>query len=99
MREFLKTLQDIETMITRTRLATMRENQLQQDVLKPLFAAMGFHDVEVHQGNTEVGKDLVMWKYGELGERENYAVVVKAKRITGKASGRSSAAEVRFQIE
>src|ERR1041384_7780216 len=86
-------------MITRTKLATMKEKELQRDVLVPLFEAWGFHDVEVHQGTTEAGKDLVMWKPGDLGERLNYAVVVKAKPISGKAAGKSSAAEVRFQIE
>jgi hypothetical protein len=86
-------------MITRTKLATMKEKELQQDVLVPLFEAWGFHDVEVHQGTTEAGKDLVMWRPGDLGERLNYAVVVKAKPISGKAAGKSSAAEVRFQIE
>ena len=40
-----------------------------------------------------------MWRLGDLGERLNYAVVVKAKPISGKAAGKSSAAEVRFQIE
>ena len=86
-------------MITRTKLGMMKEKELQRDVLVPLFEAWGFHDVEVHQGTTEVGKDLVMWRSGDLGERLNYAVVVKAKPISGKAAGKSSAAEVRFQIE
>ena len=86
-------------MITRTKLATMKEKEPQRDVLVPLFEAWGFHDVEVHQGTTEAGKDLVMWRPGDLGERLNYAVVVKAKPISGKAAGKSSAAEVRFQIE
>ena len=86
-------------MITRIKLAMMNEHDLQRHVLVPLFTAMGYQDVEVHQGTTEVGKDLVMWKPGDIGERLNYAVVVKAKPITGKAAGKSSAAEVRFQIE
>jgi len=77
----------------------MKEKELQRDVLVPLFEAWGFRDVEVHQGTTEAGKDLVMWRPGDLRERLNYAVVVKAKPISGKAAGKSSAAEVRFQIE
>jgi hypothetical protein len=28
-----------------------------------------YSNVEVHQGTTEAGKDLVMWKPGDLGER------------------------------
>jgi hypothetical protein len=50
----------VVNMITRTKLATMKEKELQRDVLVPLFEAWGFHDVEVHQGTTEAGKDLVM---------------------------------------
>jgi hypothetical protein len=71
-------------MITRTKLAMMKEKELQRGVLVPLFEAWGFNDVEVHQGTTEVGKDLVMWKTGDLGERLNYAVVVKANRSPEK---------------
>jgi len=70
--------------LTRTRLASMTEDELQK-VLVPLFEAMGFQNVEIHQGNTELGKDLVIWKLGDLGERVNYAVLVKAKTVTGKA--------------
>jgi hypothetical protein len=47
-------------MITRTKLAIMKEKELQRDVLVPLLEAWGFNDVEVHQGTTEVGKGLVM---------------------------------------
>src|SRR5258706_15994129 len=85
--------------LSRAQLASMKEDQLQQEVLIPLFRSMGFRDVHLHQGSSEIGKDIVMWKEGDLGERVNYAVVVKAKKITGKARGKSSAAEVRFQLE
>src|SRR6266478_109778 len=85
--------------ITRGKLSTMKEDQLQKEVLIPLLASMGFNDVRLHQGSTELGKDIVMWKSGDLSERVNYAVVAKAKKITGKATGKSSAAEVFFQIE
>ena len=77
----------------------MKEDQLQKQVLVPLFVAMGFQDVTIYQGASELGKDIVMWKPGDLGERVNYAVVAKARKISGKAAGTSSAAEVRFQIE
>lgn len=77
----------------------MKEDQLQKEVLVPLFVAMGFQDVTIYQGASELGKDIVMWKPGDLGERVNYAVVAKARKVSGKAAGTSSAAEVRFQIE
>jgi hypothetical protein len=73
----------------------MKEKELLRYVLVPLFEACGFHDVEVHQRTTEVGKDLVMWRLG-MGELCRSR---QAKPISGKAAGKSSAAEVRFQIE
>jgi hypothetical protein len=61
---------------------------------------MGFqHVVEYHGGILEQGKDFVMWKPGPDGRRENWAVVVKAGRVTGAAAGKGSAAEVCFQIQ
>lgn len=36
----------------------------------------------IYQGTSELGKDIVMWKLGHLGERVNYAVVAKATRIS-----------------
>src|SRR5689334_8394091 len=84
---------------TREQISKMKEVQLQKDILAPLFRAMGFKDVHINQGPNEIGKDIVMWRPGIFGERENYAVVVKAKKISGKAIGNSSAANVRFQIE
>lgn len=85
--------------ITRSELSMMKEDKLQKEVLIPLFGSMGYQDVHLYQGSSELGKDIVMWKPGDLGERVNYAVVVKAKKVSGKAAGPSSAAEVRFQIE
>jgi hypothetical protein len=86
--------------LTREQLADMDEEQLRTQVLIPLFKKMGFRDVyPYHGGPLEQGKDIVMWKPGDIRERVNYGVVVKAERISGKASGKSSAAQVRFQIE
>lgn len=86
--------------LTREQLAEMDEEQLRTQVLIPLFEAMGFRDVYHHHGGSlEQGKDIVMWKPGDIRERVNYGVVVKANKVSGKARGKSSAAEVRFQIE
>lgn len=85
---------------TRSQITEMKEGELQKQVLIPLFRAMRFRDVQLyHGGSLEQGKDIVMWKPDELRERLNYGVVVKAGKISGQASGKSSAAEVRFQIE
>ena len=78
----------------------MDEATLRRDVLIPRFKAMGFRDVfEYHGGAMEQGKDIVMWRDDPAGVRVNYAVVAKAKPVTGQATGSSSAAEVTFQIQ
>jgi hypothetical protein len=84
---------------TREQFDEMKEAQLQKDILIPLFREMKYKGITLLQGNGEIGRDIVMYKPGDLEERVNYAVVAKAKRITGKAVGNSTAANVRFQIE
>jgi hypothetical protein len=85
--------------LTHEQLKNMPESELREKILIPMFSAMGFQDVyEYHGGPGEQGKDIVMWKLGALHDRVNYAVVVKAKKISGKAAGTSSANEVEFQI-
>jgi hypothetical protein len=84
---------------TREQIEAMKETELQEKVLIPLFQRMGFKDVLLYQGADELGKDIVMWQPDVLGERINFAVVAKAKKVDGKATGNSSAANVRFQIE
>lgn len=84
---------------TANRIANMSEADLCSNVLLRLFPMMGFQGVRMHGGGSlEQGKDIVMWKTTELGNRINFAVVVKATSINGRAKGRSSAAEVVFQI-
>jgi hypothetical protein len=49
----------------------MSEEQFRTAVLIPLFEAMGFHNVyHYHGGIGEKGKDIVMWKTGNMGQRE-----------------------------
>lgn len=68
-------------------LRALPEDELCQKILIPLFEAMGYNDVEYHHGGAlEQGKDIVMWREEPPKARVNYAVVVKAKKITGAAS-------------
>jgi predicted HTH domain antitoxin len=85
--------------LTRKGISEMNEAQLRKEVLIPLFRTMKFHSVaHYHGGTLELGKDITMWKEGELGERVNYGVVVKAAKVSGQATGKGSANEVLFQI-
>ena len=86
---------------TKEQIQKMLESELRKQVLIPLFSQMGFRDViEYHGGAGEQGKDIAMWKPAEFKDRTNFAVVVKATRITGQASAKNgSAREVTFQIQ
>jgi hypothetical protein len=78
----------------------MSEEQFRTAVLIPLFEAMGFHNVyHYHGGIGEKGKDIVMWKTGNMGQREDYAVVAKVGKITATPGTRKgSAGEIADQI-
>lgn len=86
--------------MTRDQLSKLKEAPLRTEVLIPLFRAMGFRDVRLHHGGPlEQGKDIVMWRPGPLGDRVNYAVVVKAGNVNGRAQGAGSAGEVATQVQ
>jgi hypothetical protein len=80
-------------------ITNFTECDLRKNILIPLFEKMGFHDVYENHGTGELGKDIVMWKKEGISERIDYAVIVKATKITGTAAGKGSASEVCFQIQ
>jgi hypothetical protein len=83
---------------TRAALEALTEDDLRNEVLIPLFRRMGFHDVRHNHGSIELGKDIVMWAPDALRMREDYAVVAKRGKISGRSSGASSASEVASQV-
>jgi len=86
--------------LTRAQIEEMKESELRTEVLIPLLKAMGYrYVIHYHGGSGEQGKDIVMWKPGDFGQRKNFGVVVKAGKISGQASGKGSAAETYFQIK
>lgn len=85
-------------MWTKNDITRMSENELRTKVLIPLFRAMGYQDVVDHHGGPhEQGRDIVMWKADSHHGRQNYAVVAKAERVSGRVEGRGSAGVVVFQ--
>lgn len=61
--------------------------RFKDEVLIPYFRQLGYQFVRGYHGPNELGKDIVMYKNNGSGKRINYAVVVKAKRISGRATG------------
>lgn len=85
--------------ITRKQVDGLNEAELRTRILLPLFRAMGYQDVEhYHGGALELGKDLLMWQKDPVRGKVRIAVVVKAGRVSGKAAGSGSAAEVATQV-
>ena len=85
--------------LSREKIEKMKEDELREKVLVPMFRAMGFQDVRLFHGQNERGKDLIMWKPREDASKEYCVVVAKARKISGKASGPGSAQELFFQID
>lgn len=88
-------------LLTKESIQNMSEENLCKMVLIRLLEAMKFRDVTyVHGGSAEQGKDIICWKEDELGSRRNYALVVKAVQLTGKAKkATGTASEVSTQIQ
>src|SRR5579863_6314596 len=86
---------------TKQQVQQMSEDDLRKKVLIPLLKAMDFQDVyEYHGGSGEQGKDIVCWRANELGNRVNWAFVVKAATVSGKASiNKGTAGEIQTQIQ
>jgi hypothetical protein len=89
------------TILSKEFLRNINEDRLCLEVLIPLLQAMQFRDVTyTHGGSGEQGKDIVCWKEDELGSRRNYALVVKAIKVTGKAKvAKGTAGEIITQIQ
>lgn len=84
--------------LNREELGKLRETELHR-LLKRLFEAMHHREVRITHGNSEAGRDLVMWRLNRSGRRVEIAVVAKVGPIKGSAApGKGTAQEVDFQI-
>jgi hypothetical protein len=82
-------------MFTKQQVQDMIESDLRKQVLVPLLRAMNFQGVHEYHGNTEFGKDIVCWKFDELHNRKNLALVVKATPVSGQSK---AAADIENQV-
>jgi hypothetical protein len=84
---------------SRDQIEAMLEAEFRQEVLIPLLQAMSYKDVRLRHSAGELGKDIIGWKSDTWGNRENWALVAKAVRLSGKASyTKGSVSEVQTQI-
>lgn len=80
-------------------LQKFSEKSLTLEILVPLFYALGFEKVDYHGGPYEEGKDLIFWRYDELGLVELAVAQVKKYKPSAKASDNSSFMEVVNQLQ
>jgi len=72
-------------------IESLKEDELREKVLIPLFTKMGFIDPVLHHHNNEKGKDIILKEYDSKFRKTLFlAVVVKAGDVNGSASGNSS---------
>jgi hypothetical protein len=78
----------------------MNEGDLIDEILLPLFRKMGFQGVyKYHGGAGEKGKDIIFWEKSHLGTRKNYAIVVKAVKLSGQVKNDTgTAGEIVMQV-
>ncbi len=79
-------------------LCKMSEKEFTIKILKPLFEASGYTKVDYHGGNTELGKDLIMWRRDELGEIELTVAQVKKFKMGARVASSTSFASIVTQL-
>jgi len=79
-------------------LQMLSEKDLVENVLIPVFKAIGFNAVEDHGGPDELGKDLICWRMDELGDTEVAVAQVKLYKPSRKAADKRSFSEIVTQL-
>ena len=82
-----------------SKLSSLSEQSLREQLLLPLMSRMGFKSVMLNHGSLERGKDIVCFDVNRLGEREYIAVVAKATDLDGNVSSPNSLQALVHQIE
>jgi len=82
-----------------SKLSSLSEQSLREQLLVPLMSRMGFKSVMLNHGSLERGKDIVCFDINRLGEREYIAVVAKATDLDGNVSSPNSLQALVHQIE
>src|ERR1700741_5325083 len=75
------------------------EHVLHQALAKLLSKIPGHTGVQILQGSSELGKDLIFYTPGAFGQKDLNACVVKNTKITGNASSNAGARTVFNQTQ
>lgn len=79
-------------------LRKLNEAEFREDVLIPLLKKMGYEKVRERHGTQEYGKDITFYESSKLSNTY-YAVVAKAGKISGAASGNRNLSTINTQID
>jgi|GEM_PF-1801996 len=96
--EIINNVSPYQYKVIEEKLATLNETDFRKKILIPLFIAKKFQNVRDNHGPNEFGKDIIMWEENILFGRQNYAVIVKIGKITGKINGKGSFNDVVTQV-
>jgi hypothetical protein len=80
------------------RLQGLREVDLIEKIIVPLFEALGFEGVENRHGTLEKGKDIIAWNRDKFGEMEVTVASVKREKLSGRATGSGHLTNVCTQL-
>ncbi|MCX7112810.1 MAG: NACHT domain-containing protein [Proteobacteria bacterium] len=87
-----------QTESTMAFLQSLKENELCELVLMPLFEALGYNNIRYVHGVLEQGKDIVFTQEDPLDKEIYCCAVVKAVKLSGSVSRPNGIHEVYFQI-
>ncbi len=79
-----------ETRKVAKKLQQIAENNLTKEIIIPLFKKLGFLRVEFFGGQSEEGKDIVIWNKDEFGDIELHVAQVKHFKFNNIASDSKS---------
>jgi hypothetical protein len=80
-------------------LQSLKEDELRELVLIPLFGALGYSDIRSTHGILEAGKDIVFARVDPIEGSKYLCATVKAHRLSGSVSNSKAIREIYFQVK
>jgi hypothetical protein len=80
-------------------LQSLKEDELRELVLIPLFGALGYGDIRSTHGVLEAGKDIVFAREDPLEGTKYLCATVKVYRLSGSVSNSKAIREIYYQVK